>query len=306
MSRKSLRVLVAVGAGSLLFLIAACGGGSNSSNEAITGGSDVTEIQPSPASSPSAEEASASPAASPSEEAPSPSPTGFAALVVDGQLTNKGICSSYKKSLVAFQKNADRRVKGAAGKTKDSYDAARFRKYNQWVKVDHEQKLAESLEALAVDALNEVSNGQAGSVSDLDEYLDASIDACGLSETRSKAEASVAKATSTGQAIVTKANSKPWYPKGYNEWFGGDIAWKWTDESCGTRYGYCWTIRIVSDSGCYGGVYAEVNISQGGTIIGWSNDSLGSLPAGKTGKMEFTEYGGSGTKTANLTELNCR
>jgi len=178
---KSIRGLVALGAMLPLFLLVACGGGSPTSSESASGGVEVTEVQPSATSSPSAEGAGASPAASPSEEASSPSPTGFADIVIDGQLTNKEICNSYKKSLVAFQKSADRRVKGAEGKTKDSYDAARFRKYNQWVKVNHQEKLAESLEALATDALNEVSNGQAGLVSDLDDYLDASIDACGLS-----------------------------------------------------------------------------------------------------------------------------
>lgn len=303
--------MAAAGLISILPLVTACSGGVETGNApAASGATDANGNQPSGLPSSPADAESAGASSSPSLDAPSPSPTGFIDVVASGQLTNKEICSAYKTSLVTFQNAADKRVRDADRKVKDSYDAAKFRKYNPWVKVDHEAKLRESLTALATDALNEVSNGQAGMVNDLDAYLDASIEACGLSAARSKAEASVREATSTGQSIVTKANNKPWYPKGYKEWIGDDnVAIKYTlagGDPCGyssCRYG---KIYIVTQYGCPSGVYASANFSDsGGTVFDWDNDSLPSLGPGKRGLLEFKTYSSNRSGSYQVVEISC-
>jgi hypothetical protein len=64
-------------------------------------------------------------------------------------------------------------------------------------------------------------------------------------------------------------------------------------------------MRVISQEGCFGGLYAEVNILQNDAVVGYSNDLLGSLPAMTEGRLEFQDFGGSGTKSASLSEINC-
>lgn len=307
-SEFSMRAAAAAGLVLSVLLVTACGGATESDGSAASESVSTSSTESQPTESPTPVDEMTPDLSSAS---PSPSATGFADVVVGGELTSKEICSAYKKSLVSFQKTAEKRVKGSQGKVKDSYDAARFRKYNKWVKVDHSMKLEESLAALATDSLNEVSNGRAGSVNDLPAYLDASIEACGLSDLRGKAEDSVSRATTTGESIVAKANAKPWYPKGYNEWYGDEnIAIKYTlagGSPCGysaCRYGKAY---IVSEYGCPSGVYAAANFSDsGGTVYDWDNDTLPALGAGKRGLLEFVSYGNRGSGSYQVVEISCR
>lgn len=222
------------------------------------------------------------------------------------RITTAAICDNYTDILAEFTDSSNARIKSGKKYVDDPYTAARYVGNVSWVDADSEERLSGLVDKAATSALNIVTDGQAGQVTDVSPYVADSMDACGLTKQFTTAKTKATAVNQLAADLYTEADNRPWYPKGYNEWLGGDIAWKWTDESCGSSSGYCWTIRVVSDSGCYEGVYAEVNISQNDTIIGWSNDSLGSLPSGKTGKMEFTEYGGSGTKSAQMTELNCR
>lgn len=114
----------------------------------------------------------------------------------------------------------------------------------------------------------------------------------------------VQPAPTKGTATFSLTPTITWYPKGYREYTDG-LAWKWTDESCGYSSGYCWTLRVKTRNGCADGIYAEANIEQKGVVIGYTNDTLGSLRPGATAKLEFTHFGGSGTLSASLTQLTC-
>lgn len=240
--------------------------------------------------------------------APEPEPTPEVTTyedVVTGSLTNAEICASYTELLDAYGAVVTKRTKSLKGKTKDPYKAASFVKKNGWVYRDLSVAFNDDWTRAVTDALNSASDGQAGAVESLDDYREASLTACGLDDAYSDIESGVKGIDSRQASVVSAAENRPWYSKGYNP-YGTDLAWKWTDESCGYSSGYCWTVRVQTRDGCYGGLYAEINIEKNGTVIGYSNDSLGSLGAGKTAKLEFIHYDrGAGTLTGQLTEIRC-
>ena len=211
--------------------------------------------------------------------------------------------------MVKFKKEAVRRIGTAKGKAKDSYAAASFRKNYPWVKDPLETKFEAGMNAAATKALNSVSDGQAGLVDDFEQYLPAALEACGLEKKYADAESKVDESESLAQSIKTKANNKPWYPKGFDEYgFDDDLAVRWIDGAgvdCFSRCWY-WTMEVVSQSGCPSGVYGELGIEKNGTAISWTNDSLSYLRPNQRGRLQFVTYddrayGGTGT----LAELNC-
>lgn len=271
--------------------------GSDTDASAPTPSTTETQSTSEPSASPETEDEVSSPTAS-----ASPSPPTYLDIT-GGKLSSAESCAAYEEFLTRFQEITKKRQSSLKGKSGDPYDAAKFARRNPWVFEDLSVSFEAEKSAEAVRALNELSDGQAGSVDDSLDFLEASLQECGLSDSYAEVAKAVKNVDTMQTSVVTSADNKPWYPKGYVEY--QNVAFKWTDESCGSNYGYCWTMRVVSEDGCYGGLYAEVNISQNDVIVGYSNDSLGSLPAGDVGRLEFTYYGGSGIKSAQLTELNC-
>ncbi|CAN2190478.1 Domain of unknown function DUF2510 [Candidatus Nanopelagicaceae bacterium] len=102
-------------------------------------------------------------------------------------------------------------------------------------------------------------------------------------------------------------NDVTWVPSGYTPWSDDkSIAWKW-DRSAGNDCYSCryWTVEVVSKLGCSGGVYAEMNILQNGTVIDYTNDTLSYLAPGQKGRLSLETYK-EGSFTGTLTELTCR
>jgi len=251
---------------------------------------------------------SVSPSKEPSEDlSPSPitpEPTTYADVVI-GSVTTAEICETYSALLDQYGEIVAKRTKSLKGKVKDPYKAANFAKKNGWIYRDLTVGFEKDVNASATDALNTVSDGKAGTVESIEPYLNESMQACGLDEQFATVKSDISGIDKQQASVVTSAGNKPWYPKSYNS-YGANLAWKWTDESCGFSSGYCWTMRVKTKDGCYGGLYAEINIEKNGTVIDFSNDSLGSLAAGKKAKLEFIHFDrGAGTLSGNLAELNC-
>ncbi|CAB4969351.1 MAG: hypothetical protein F2840_15945 [Actinobacteria bacterium] len=84
------------------------------------------------------------------------------------------------------------------------------------------------------------------------------------------------------------------------------IAYKWAkNPDCDYFSCFGMTIRAESVS-CSDGVYAEVNLLDAdGTVVGYSNDTVGSLSQGQKAKLIFnvTE---KGVKSAQLNGFTCR
>lgn len=81
--------------------------------------------------------------------------------------------------------------------------------------------------------------------------------------------------------------------------------WEWVDAaecSEGTR---CWQITVSSDSGCPNGLYGELNIlDTNGTVIDYTNDTLGRLGAGGSAILTF-DYYGDGAESGEIAKLEC-
>lgn len=137
------------------------------------------------------------------------------------------------------------------------------------------------------------------------EWLSLSREACpsefdAFDTTHSSLRSSAAKFST----IITLAGQVPWYPDGYSELRQG-IAFKWVDARMIYSRGYQWDIDFLAQSGCES-VYAKIDIlDSSGRVIGWTNDTLGTVRPGEVGRLTFTKYSGSGTLTARVSEFNC-
>jgi len=256
-----------------------------------------SEQSPSPADEPSAD---------PSPSSNTPEPITYADLV-SGPVTTAEICDSYGAVLDQYGDIVAKRKKSLKGKDKDPYKAAKFANNNGWLYEDLAVGFERDVTASVTDALNTVSDGQAGLVESIDPYRDDSMQACGLDQEYSTVEGDVAAIDRQQASVVTAANNKPWYPKNFTP-YGSDLALKWIDNAgvdCFSRCWY-WTVEVISRDGCPSGLYGEMSIEQNGTAITWTNDSLSRLKPGQKGRMQFITYddrayGGTGS----LSELNC-
>jgi hypothetical protein len=289
----------------LTILLTAC---TSSASQEAQRAEATANSSPQASSAPEATSEASSPPETPSPSSePTPTATSYRDVLVDGKVTSAAICNEYDGKIRKYQAAANGRITNAKGRYSDAWEAAAYRRTHPWVKDPLAKKFNQSMQASATRALNSLSDGQAGTVTDLVQYLTDSLEACGLTKAHAKAKSAVTQSVAVGASIRTKANNKPWYPKGYDEYFlDNNVAWKWTDESCGYSSGYCWTMRIKTRNGCYGGLYAEINIKKNGLVLDYSNDTLGSLGAGQTAKMEFVHFdSGAGTLTGSLNEINC-
>jgi len=241
------------------------------------------------------------------EPSPSPSrqePTGYAD-VVNGPLTSAAICDSYSAVLDRYGEIIAKRKKTLKGKDGDPYTAAKFANRNAWLYEDVAVGFEREMTSAVTDALNTVSDGQAGLVESLDPFREDSFQACGLDQEYSTVRSDVAAVDQQQASVVRAANNKPWYPKGYNE-YSSNVAWKWADgpDPCG--YSRCWYnyIKVISLDGCPSGLYAEVNeLNSAGTVIGWSNDSVPSLRPGQKARLVFVSY--DPADASSLAEISC-
>jgi len=123
------------------------------------------------------------------------------------------------------------------------------------------------------------------------DFTVALLESCGLTDQVASAKDKAALYDRVVNDAVRIAASAPWYPRGYFELVDG-LAGKWNTFSGSSPCYDCsfWKMLVVSRDGCPGGVYVEINISQGGTVVDWTNDSLSQLNSGRKGQMIFENY----------------
>ena len=83
------------------------------------------------------------------------------------------------------------------------------------------------------------------------------------------------------------------------------IAYQWADNpDCGYFGCFGMTVR-ADDADCPNGFYAEINLlDASGTIVGYSNDTVGSLRTGQKAKLIF-DITDDGVKSARISEFSC-
>lgn len=147
--------------------------------------------------------------------------------------------------------------------------------------------------------------------------VDAKTAACNKIETQAKIAAVngqksrlnnvMGDAKKAGCDFTRPKLQQPWPPNGYSIHSASGLAYKWVrggGSDC-YRCSY-WTMYVMSDTGCPGGIYAELNIlDRSGTVIDWTNDTVPSLGIKQRAKLVFETYNRS-ADTAELTNLICR
>lgn len=282
-------------------VLTACADTSNGSSESPSN----AEASGSTASDLITPDASSEASASPSESA------GYEVLIVGGKITTAEICNTYTDILTKFTNRSKAQIKSGSKYVDDPYTAAKYVRNVAWVDADSEENLSELVDKAATSALNVVTDGQAGQVSDLAPYVEDSMDACGLTFQFSTAKGKATTVNELAADLYTEADNKPWYPKGFEEWnLDSNMAYKYAinkgGDPCGysaCRYG---KYEVISQDGCPSGIYAEMNfMDAGGTVVDWSNDTVSYLEPMQKALLTFVSYSAPGG-TIRLTEINCR
>jgi hypothetical protein len=100
-----------------------------------------------------------------------------------------------------------------------------------------------------------------------------------------------------------------WAPAGFTQ-LDDEIAFRWaepTGDPCGGPECLFWRAEVVTNTGCPGGVYAEINFVDGTSVLDWTNDTVSALSPGQTGQLTFKIYGWGNSPfgSAELTDLSC-
>ena len=241
--------------------------------------------------------------AGPSSPSPENASQAFESLLVNG-LIGTSTCKTFEGQLKDYEELLEKRGPRLEAVGTDPFDAAKFVDGNGWILEDLEIDFRDTWNQIAKTEFDAQSGGKANQIDSLDGYLNASLKECGLLGEYEQQATDVGKVNRQQAMIARVAENVPWYPKGFRIYEPG-LAIKWTDESCDISSGYCWTLRVISQDGCPGGLYAEINILQNDVVTGYSNDLLGSLPAEKVAVLEFQDFGGSGQKAAQITQISC-
>ena len=225
------------------------------------------------------------------------------------------------KPLAKIAKNAiankkwKSRVKAAKKASRDSYRAYSYARKHGWTddpakpllrwsaKWDGQihkafDSVVESAELTAAD-LSEISGSTASFVAAFDRDVKKM---CNLGKSFEATAALLSKVSSFGSDVVSVAAMKPWYPKGYSEWSSG-LAYKFVKKYYNCWGCWYWHMKVVTDTTCPNGIYAELNVEDGGSVVDWTNDSVPYLGAGKKATLRFITY--YGYATGDLTELSC-
>lgn len=133
------------------------------------------------------------------------------------------------------------------------------------------------------------------------------LDECGLSKKYEEIQGIFEESLAARERFILLAESAPWYPENFDG-YGDNLAYRWSTFEGGWPCNSCsfWKVTVMTKDGCPGGIYAELNILKGGTVVGWTNDRIASLRAGQTAVMEFVEYPYRSGSTGQLTEMTCR
>lgn len=86
------------------------------------------------------------------------------------------------------------------------------------------------------------------------------------------------------------------------------VSWEFVDSAevkCSEYSDYCWQLRVTAEADCLNGLYAELNLlDESGTIIDYTNDSLGRLEAGRSAILTF-DVSDTRAKTAEVAKVEC-
>lgn len=112
--------------------------------------------------------------------------------------------------------------------------------------------------------------------------------------------------TDTGSSDYgTDTYNPDWPPTGFTD-YDGEVAYKWTTSTTDSDCSGC-TYSTMDVTALYGcdSLYVEVNfLDSTGSIVDWSNDTVSSLSAGQTARLEFDTWEDYADQT-EITDVSC-
>lgn len=251
-------------------------------------------------------------AAESSDAAPSPSATKapYIDLLTDpAKLVMPGQCDSLEEVVDRWDTTAKEALASSKKATKDAWAAASYAAENAWVDTSPDTEFEAEIAAIIDPALDSLTGGRGDLVQNQSVYVTDVMRECQIVAKYGAADRKVSDMASRGRVIAADAATKPWYPKGYNEYLLDDtIAWKWLKTSqfdCDYYYATCWGMSIVAKDGCPTGLYAEIDIKDSsGQKVSYSNDLSNYAGPGEKVKFVFNDFT-DGRLTGSLNKINC-
>ena len=237
-----------------------------------------------------------------------PSATGYRQLFKPGQTTIKAArpaCSKYRRVMNNWSGQARRYMAASAGKDANESVATRYAASADWLDRTFESTFEKAIWDISEQRLRATTTGAAEERHFVFAFNRDALYACGLTGMYARTEEALQRLTRHAIAIKILATARARARARANAFYDwdGNVSYRWVNRPrC--DYLSCWQIRVKSEAGCPGGLYAEINIKRGNIVLDYSNDSLGSLGAGEEALLTFHVSEGSG-RTAELTEINC-
>lgn len=98
-----------------------------------------------------------------------------------------------------------------------------------------------------------------------------------------------------------------WYPSDYSQ-FSDNLAWRWgtnKETSCSYSSGSCWSVMVISKTGCSSSLYGEIKIFDKSDIqIDYTNDTTSSVSPMQKVKLTFDTFNDQ-AQSAQIGELRC-
>jgi hypothetical protein len=98
-----------------------------------------------------------------------------------------------------------------------------------------------------------------------------------------------------------------WYPDGFTE-FSSNLAWRWgtkAETNCSYSSGACWSVMVISKSGCPSSLYGEIKIFDASDVqIDYTNDTTSTVSPLQKVKLTFDTFNKE-AETAQIGELSC-
>jgi hypothetical protein len=109
-------------------------------------------------------------------------------------------------------------------------------------------------------------------------------------------------------ALTDKYTVEPaWYPADYEE-YSSNLAWRWgtsKETNCSYSSGSCWSVMVMSKSGCSSSLYGEIKIFDSGDVqIDYTNDSTSTVSPMQKVKLTFDTFNEQ-ARSAQIGELKC-
>lgn len=221
----------------------------------------------------------------------------------------KPICGSYQTTIDAWSAKSDSLTASLPSADADAYTASDFVATHTWVTQNEQASYQRALSDISRPRLAAVTRGAAQRQDFVDAFTADALSVCHLGATNQLVSRKLAALDSRASAVAALASNVPWYPRGYYPTpTDSTVAWHWvTSPNCGLSGGgdVCWGIDVIAQNGCSNGLYAEINIVSAGTVVNFSNATLGSLGANQPASLTFDAFNVPSNAQGQLTKINC-